>query len=326
MSTGPVDNDLSEGDTEQHGAAMIGFTIRRLGQGLVVLLLVSIIVFALGHLSGDPAVLRSAPGTPPEQIELVRQKLGLDRPLYEQYFRFLIGALTGDFGTSITYRQDAMAIVLQRVGPTLMLASVALLMSMLIALPLGILAAVKRGTVFDHAARTVALLGQCIPLFYLGIVLLLFFGLHLRWLPIEGSPTLQGIILPAFTLGLGVAAQSMRILRSSMSGVLGEDYMRTAKSKGLPRQRILVHHGLRNAAIPVLTVIGLDISFLIGGSVVVEVVFSYPGMGMLAYHAINNRDFILVQAFVLLIAVVVVAINYIIDIVYGLIDPRIKHK
>ncbi|HLT97548.1 MAG TPA: ABC transporter permease [Acidimicrobiia bacterium] len=303
---------------------MIRFILRRLGQGLIVVFCVSIVVFSLSWVTGDPAALILPPEATPAQIEEFRKAMGFDRPILVQYWDFLTGAITLDFGKSLMQGTDAMQLVLERLWPSLKLALVALTASIVIAVPLGMISALKRGTIFDQVARVLALIGQCAPNFYVGIVLILVFAVNLRMFPAIGDPSLKGIVLPAVTLGLYAAAETMRLLRSGMLEVLGEDYVRTARAKGVAERWVLLKHALRNAAIPVITVMGLQLNTMMGRAVVTETVFGYPGMGMLAVRAINNRDFIVIQAFVIVMAVVVVALNLIVDLIYSRLDPRIS--
>jgi peptide/nickel transport system permease protein len=302
------------------------FIVQRVGQGVLVVFAVSIVVFSLSWMTGDPAALILPPEASPAQIEAFRQQMGFDRPILVQYWDFLTGAITLDFGRSLMQGTDAMQLVLDRLWPSLKLTLVALTASVIIAIPLGMLAALKRGTLFDQIARVLALVGQCTPNFYVGIVLILVFAVNLGMFPAIGDPSLKGIVLPAITLGLYAAAETMRLLRSGLLEVLGEDYIRTARAKGVVERVVLLKHALRNAAIPVITVMGLQFNTMMGRAVVTETVFSYPGMGMLAVRAINNRDFIVIQAFVIVMAVVVVILNLLVDILYSRLDPRISHN
>ena len=291
---------------------------------MVVVFCVSIVVFSLSWVTGDPAALILPPEATPAQIEEFRKAMGFDRPILVQYWDFLTGAITLDFGKSLMQGTDAMGLVLERLWPSLKLALVALSASMVIAVPLGMLSALKRGTIFDQVARVLALIGQCAPNFYVGIVLILVFAVNLRMFPAIGDPSLKGIVLPAVTLGMYAAAETMRLLRSGMLEVLGEDYVRTARAKGVAERWVLLKHALRNAAIPVITVMGLQLNTMMGRAVVTETVFGYPGMGMLAVRAINNRDFVVIQAFVIVMAVVVVVLNLLVDLIYSRLDPRIS--
>lgn len=300
------------------------FAVQRIGYGVLVMLAVSVVVFLLTFLTGDPAALILPPEATPEQVEAFRVSQGFDRPILVQYWDFLSGALTLDFGRSLMQGEDAMQMVLERLAPSLKLALVSLLASLVIAVPLGLLAAMKRGTWIDQVSRILALIGQCTPNFYLGIVLILVFAVQLRLLPATGSPTWRGLLLPAITLGLYAAAETMRLLRSSLLEVFGEDYVRTARAKGLSERVTILKHAMKNAAIPVVTVMGLQLNTMMGRAVVTETVFTYPGMGMLAFRAIANRDFIVVQAFVIVMAMVVVALNLIVDLLYSRLDPRIQ--
>ncbi len=303
---------------------MARFFVVRLSHAVLVVFGVSLIAFGLMHLSGDPAALLLPPSATREDIELYRRELGLDRPLPVQYLDFLSHAVRGDFGRSIRHDQPAMQLVLERLPATIQLSAVALVLSLLFAIPLGILAAVKRGSIFDQASLVLSLVGQAFPVFWLGILLIIFFAENLRWLPASGRGGPQHLALPALALSAYSTAIITRLLRSSLLEVLSSDFIRTARAKGLADRAVLVGHALKNAALPVVTVIGLQIGALLGGAVITEEVFAYPGMGRLAVQAIANRDFTVVQAFVVLMAVVIVTMNLLVDLLYAWLDPRVK--
>ncbi len=300
------------------------FLLVRLSHALLVVFGVSLIAFGLMHLSGDPAALLLPPSATRQDIELFRRQLGLDRPLPVQYLDFLSHAARGDFGRSLRHDQPALELVLERVPATLELSAVALALALLIAIPLGILAAVRRGSIFDQASLVLSLIGQAFPIFWLGILLIIVVAENLRWLPASGRGGPQHLVLPALALSSYSTAMITRLLRSSLLEVLGADFIRTARAKGLSGRAVLLGHAVKNAALPVVTVIGLQIGALLGGAVITEEVFAYPGMGRLAVQAIANRDFTVVQAFVVLMAVVIVAINLLVDLLYAWLDPRVK--
>ncbi len=299
---------------------------------ILVLLGVTLIVFFTLRISGDPVALLLREGNPSaEDIETLRRALHLDRPLYEQYFQFVAGAVTGDFGNSLRYKTPAFNEVMDRMPATIELALAAYFFALLIAFPLGILSAVKRGGGVDFFSRLVSLIGISFPSFWLGLLLILVFGVKLRWLPVSGRgdgivSEIESLIMPAVTLGLIFSATLTRLIRSSMLEVLNSDYIRTARAKGLRETIVLVRHALRNALIPVVTLAGLQFGFLLSGSVVVEVVFSWPGVGRLAVDAINNRDYPVVQACVTLFGAILILANLAVDISYAVIDPRITYS
>ncbi|CAN5630142.1 ABC transporter permease [soil metagenome] len=303
---------------------MKAYIARRLLYAAFVLLGVSIIVFFLVRLTGDPAGLMMPLDATAEDVARMRRALGFDRPLPIQYADFLIRALQGDFGTSIRHQQPAMGMVLGRLPATLQLMGMALFVALIIAVPLGILSALYPNSFIDRFGVVMALVGQAVPNFFLGIVLILFFSVQMNLLPSSGRGGIEHLLLPAVTLGTASAAFINRLLRSSLREVLGTDYIRTARAKGRSRREIVFHHALRNAAIPVVTVIGLQIVQLVGGAIVTETVFAYPGAGLLLVQSLGNRDIPVIQAFVLLIAVVVIVVNLVIDLLYGWLDPRIS--
>jgi peptide/nickel transport system permease protein len=300
------------------------YILRRFLHGLVVVLGVSIVVFLLTHLGGDPAAVLLPLDTPPEDVEAFRREMGFDRPLPVQYVRFLSRALRGDFGTSYHYRSDALSLVVERMPATIRLTLAALLVSLALSLPAGTLAALNRDSLFDVLVRVFVLMGQAVPGFWLALVLIMAFAVRLRWLPVSGAQGWQSLVLPAVVAGSFSMATVTRLLRSSLLEVLGSDYVRTARSKGLPPRLVVTRHALKNAAIPVVTVIGLHIGWLLGGAVISEVVFAYPGMGRLAVTAIGYRDLPVIQSFVMLMSLIVVLINLLMDILYSWLDPRIR--
>jgi peptide/nickel transport system permease protein len=302
------------------------YLTKRLLHAVLVVVGVSIIVFGMSYLAGDPTPLMLPQDATTQDIAEYRVLMGFDQPVHVQYWNFARGALTGNFGKSFMQGEDAMKLVLDRLPASLKLALVSFAISLLVAVPAGVLAAVKRGSVLDHFGKVLALIGQCLPNFYLGILLILFVSVRLRWLPATGSETWQGLILPGITLGLYVAAETMRLLRSSLLEVLNLDYIKTARSKGLTEKVVILRHAFKNAALPVVTVLGLQFGTLMGRAVVTETVFSYPGMGLLAVKAIANRDFLLIQAFVIVMAVIVIVLNLCVDMLYVALDPRVRHS
>lgn len=292
--------------------------------GVLVLFGVSIVVFLLTYLGGDPVAVLLPLDTPPEQIEAFRREMGFDQPLPVQYFKFLSRALQGDFGYSYHYRTDAMGIVLERMPATIKLTFAALLIALVVSIPAGIFAALKRGTISDLIVRISVLFGQAVPGFWLALVLIMIFGVRLRWLPVSGAESWKSIILPAVVAGSFSMATITRLLRGSLVETMGECYIRTAESKGLSSRVVVTRHALKNAAIPVITVIGLQMGWLLGGAVISEVVFAYPGMGRLAVTAIGYRDVPVIQSFVAITAVIVVVINLGVDFIYSWLDPRIR--
>ncbi|MFC2031346.1 ABC transporter permease [Chloroflexota bacterium] len=303
---------------------MGNYILRRLLMGVLVLFGVSILVFLLMHLGGDPVAVLLPLDTPPEQIEAFRHAMGFDQPLPVQYFKFLTRALQGDFGYSYHYRTDAMGIVLERMPATIKLTFAALLIALVVSIPAGIYAALKRGTISDLIVRISVLFGQAVPGFWLALVLIMIFGVRLRWLPVSGAEGWKSIILPAIVAGSFSMATITRLLRGNLVETMGECYIRTAESKGLPSRIVVTRHALKNAAIPVITVIGLQMGWLLGGAVISEVVFAYPGMGRLAVTAISYRDVPVIQSFVAITAVIVVVINLGLDFLYSWVDPRIR--
>lgn len=300
------------------------FLISRLAQAAFVLLGVSFAVFALSHLSGDPVSLMVGPTATQADIDALRKSMNLDRPFFVQYAAFLGGVLRGDFGTSLWQHRPALGLVLERFPYTLQLAGAAMLLALLVAVPLGILSAVHRNSILDRLAIGTSLVGQSVPGFWLGLLLILVFSVTLRLLPTGGSGGLEHLILPAVTLAAFTMGRIARLVRTNMLDALGSDSLRTARAKGLRELTVVLKHGLRNAAIPIVTLIGLDASSLLGGAVITETIFAWPGLGRLVVQAISQRDFPLVQAATLCIAVIVVGVNLLVDLSYSLLDPRVS--
>ena len=300
------------------------YVARRLAQAILVVLGVSLVVFVVIRLSGNPAYLMLSPNaTEAERAKLVRD-LGLDRPVLVQYATFLRQAVAGDFGRSLRYNQPALPLVLERLPATLQLTAAALIVSLLIAIPAGIAAALCRKTVFDSLTMLAALFGQSMPVFWLGIMLILLFSVRFHVFPTSGSGGVEHLVLPALTLGLYSTARVTRLMRAGMLDVIGQDYVRTAWAKGLPGRTVVLKHALRNTLIPVVTIVGLELGTLLGGAVITETIFAWPGIGRLAVTAIFQRDYPLVQAVVLVTALVFVACNLVVDLAYAWLDPRIR--
>ena len=302
---------------------MLRFLLARLSQSAVTLLLFSVVVFGLARATGDPLTLVLPMVATEEDFANARRYLGLDRPLYVQYLTFVGRAATGDFGTSIRSRRPVGGLLRERLPNSLALAAFSMAVSLLIAFPLGVLAAVRRGTALDSGAKVLATLGQSLPTFWVGIVLIEVVAGRLQWLPAGGSGSLAHYILPGFTLGWFVVAGLMRLLRSAMLEVLDAEYVTTARAKGASEVSVVWRHALRNALIPVVTFAGVYFAILVTSAIVVETVFAWPGMGRLAYEAITGRDFPVIQAVVLVTAAIVVAVNFAVDLLYAVIDPRI---
>ncbi len=301
------------------------YLLKRLWQSVIAILGITVVVFVILHLTGNPVELMVSPTTPKEEMEILAEKMGFNDPLPVQYVRFLKGALVGDFGTSYYYNEPAMQVVLERAPATLTLACAALLICVVLGVPAGILSAVKRNSVSDAIIRVLALLGQCMPAFWLGMMLIMFFAVKLQWLPTGGADEgLRSLILPAFTLGLFSAATICRLLRSNMIEVLGKEYIDVCKAKGLPARKVISKHALKNALSSILTMLGMQFASLLGGSVITETVFAWPGVGRLVIQSITSSDFAVVECIVFLMAVVFVVINFVVDILYCVINPRIR--
>lgn len=302
----------------------INFFIFRCLQIVVNLFIISVVVFFILRLSGDPVKVTTPQFMPEEQIERIRQFWGFDRPIGEQYITFITRAVTGDFGTSYLAKRPAMELVIERLGNTLLLAAASAAIGVAIAIPLGILSALKRNSLLDFISTALASLGTAMPRFWLGLMLIIIFSRKLRILPAFGAMEPKAIIMPAVTLGVGMAARLSRMTRSAMLEVLNQDYVRTARSKGLKQNTVVIRHTLRNALIPIITVFGLQLGWLVGGSIIVESVFSWPGLGRLIIDSINVRDNTVVQAALLWISLSIMLINFAIDVFYILIDPRVQ--
>jgi peptide/nickel transport system permease protein len=286
----------------------------------------TLILFILLRVGGDPLAHLVDPEASPAEIEVVRAAYGFDKPLWEQYLRQLGMIVRGDFGDSFRFRTAAMPLVLERLPATLELAVAAMFVAILIAVPAGLLSAIYQNSPIDLVVTSTSTLGRAMPSFWIGIMLILLFAVELRWLPVSGRDEPASIILPAVTLGLGVATALARVLRSSMLEVMRQEYMTTARAKGVPRFGIIWNHGLRNALIPFVTVFGLQMAWLLGGAVIVEEVFAWPGLGRLILKSVQVRDLAVVQAGVFVFALVVMFANLIVDVSYAFLDPRIRYK
>lgn len=312
---------------------MVQYILRRTLLIIPILLGVTILVFSLMHISGDPVKLTYGTNLTADMLQQKRQELGLDKPIVEQYFHWLINALHGDLGLSIRTHSGVIQLINERVWATLELTTIALLITLVVSIPAGIISAVKRYTFFDQVARIFALFWVSMPYFWLGLIFMIIFSINLKLLPVSGRGgaiwTWEGfkyLILPSLTLGLPPAALFMRMIRSNMLEIINEDYVRTAKSKGLKEYTVVLKHAFRNALISVVTLLGLRIPWLFGGAVITETVFAWPGMGRLLVDSIMKRDYPVVQGVVLVIAILVVISNIIVDFAYAFLDPRIRYN
>lgn len=305
---------------------MRAYVVERLFHGVFVLLGISVVAFLVVNLTGDPVNIMLGPDASPDQRDLVRRELGLDQPLPVQYVNYMGSLLGGQgaLGRSFLYKQPAIGLVLERLPATLELALVAMVLSLVIAVPLGSISAVRRGSWTDGVGTVFVFAAQSAPAFFAGIMLILIFGVRLQWLPVSGRGGLEHLIMPALALAVHSAAYETRLLRGSLLEVLSQDYIRTAAAKGLRENVVVLRHALRNALLPVVTATGVAFAVLMGGAVITETVFAWPGVGSLAVQAINNRDVPLVMASTMLVAVLIVVVNLGVDLLYGALDPRIK--
>lgn len=300
------------------------YLLKSILQFIPVLFLISLIVFLLVHVSGDPVTLMLPDTATVEDRAALTAALGLDQPLYIQYFKFMGQLVQGDFGKSFRYNEPALPIVLDRLPATFELAAAAMVVATVIAIPLGIISATKRNSFWDVLATGAAVLGKAMPHFWLGIMFILLFSVKLGMFPVSGRGTLLHLVLPAVTLGTGIAAEMTRLIRSSMLEILGQDYIRTARSKGLAEKLVIYKHAFRNSLIPVVTIMALQISTLISGALITETIYAWPGMGQLIIQAVNTRDMAIVQAAVFVVALLVIVSNMLADLIYRILDPRIK--
>ena len=304
---------------------MLRYFLQRLLQGVVSVIGASIVIFVISRLSGDPIVLLLPTEAPPALIEQVRRDMGLSEPVWRQYLIFAGKALQGDFGQSYRWQQPALQLVLARLPATIELALAALLFSITLAVPFGVLSAVHRGSWVDKLGKGFAMLGQAMPNFWVGLLLILVFSIELNWLPAYGTGGPANLIMPAIALGWYPVAAQTRIVRSAMLDVLDSDYIRMGRAVGAPERVLIWKYALRNAAIPLVTILGVYFASMLGGAFVVETIFAWPGVGRTVVEAVFSRDFPVVQAGVLLTSVVFVLSNLLVDLSYGLIDPRIRH-
>jgi len=297
----------------------------KIGQSILLLFGVFLVVFMIVRITGDPASLMLSREATPEQVEAFREKMGFNRPLLVQFFDFASKAVVGDFGNSLHFRTPALPLVLERLPATVQLAAAGLLMAVVVGIPLGLVGGFNPGGAVDSLGRSLALLGQSIPNFWLALILILFFAVRLGWFPSFGRDELKSVVLPAFVLGLPTMGQLVRLTRSAVLEIRGEDFIRTAHSKGLEPRTIYVRHVLRNVAIPLVSVVGIQFGYMLGGSIIIETVFAWPGMGQLLQQAIGWRDYPLIQAVAVFTSFVVLGLNLLTDVAYSLIDPRIRY-
>ncbi|WP_436371371.1 ABC transporter permease [Cytobacillus sp. BC1816] len=302
------------------------YLLRRFLQIIPVLFIITFVVFVLVYLAGDPVSLMLPEDASEADREALREALGLNEPFVYQYFHFIGDLITGNFGTSFRYNQEALPLVLERLPATFELAAASMLVAIIIAIPLGIYSAKKRNSFIDLFITGGSVLGKAMPNFWLGIMLILLLSVNYQLFPVSGRGSVMHMVLPAITLGTGIAAEMTRLIRSSMLEILNQDYIRTAKSKGASEMSVVFKHAFRNSLIPVVTIMGLQVSHLVSGALITETVFSWPGLGLLLVQAVNGRDMAVVQAAVFVIAILVIVVNLITDIVYRVLDPRINYS
>ncbi len=301
------------------------YFLSKLAQSLLLMFGVLFLVFMMVRVTGDPASLMMPREASPEQLEEFREKMGFNDPLMVQFGRFISGAIKGDFGDSLHFKTPSMPMVIDRLPATVQLATAALLMSMILGIPIGLIGGFTPGSVVDNIGRFIALMGQSVPNFWLGLMMILYFGVELGWFPTFGRDQWNSVVMPAFVLGLPVLGQIVRLTRSAVLEIRGEDFIRTAHSKGLEPKTIYTKHVLRNVAIPLVSVIGVQFGYMLGGSIYIEAIFSWPGMGGLLEQSIGWRDFPLIQAIAVFTSVIVLALNIVTDMAYSIIDPRIRY-
>lgn len=304
---------------------MLGYILKRLLHTVYVLIGISIISFFFIHLSGDPVMLMLPADASEEHVEELREQLGFNDPVYIQYLRFASKAVQGDFGESLYYHVPVISLIKERFPASMELAVTAMLIALIVAVPIGIISAVRRGSFLDMGSMLEALFGLSMPHFWLGIMLMLLFSVKLGWLPTSGRGTLAHLVMPSLALGLSLMAMFARLTRSIMLEILSLDYIRTARAKGLVEKIVIAKHAFKNALIPLVTIAGMQFGFLLGGTVIIETVFAWPGLGRLVVQAIFNRDYPLVQAIVLVLAVIFVAVNLLVDLIYVYLDPQISY-
>ena len=300
------------------------YVVRQLTQFVVVVIGISLLAFAILHVLGDPVLLLLPQNAGKDEFARYHKLLGLDQPLYVQYWKFASKAVQGDFGKSWYADTPAFRLVLERMPPTIYLTLAGLVVALVISLPLGILSALKRHSWIDTLCTAVAVAGQAMPLFWLGIMLIIIFSVRLRLLPASGYGTFQHFLMPAFCLGAALAPITMRLVRSGVIEAMNMEFIKTARAKGVPERNVVIKHAFRNACIPVITVLGLQFGQLLGGAIITETVFAWPGVATLTVESIRNQDFPVVQCAVILLALVIVSVNLIVDLAVGVIDPRIR--
>lgn len=305
---------------------MLRYILKRFIQAVICLLGISIIIFMLSHLSGDAALLMSPPEATPEDIDQLRMTLGLNEPFHIQYWVFISNAVQGDFGESIRWGKPCLEVWLSRFPNTLLLGGVAMLFTIVVGLPTGMISAVKLGGWFDNFGKTFALMGQSLPVFWVGLMLILFFSVGLGWLPTSGMGGWRHLLMPAFTLGWYFTASLTRLSRSAMLDVLDSEYIKMARIKGVPESLVIAKHALRNALVPIVTLAALNLITLINGTVITETVFNWPGIGRLIVDSIFARDYPMVQTCVLIASALFIFTNLFVDILYAYIDPRIRYQ
>jgi len=303
---------------------VLAHVLRRLWSTVTVAVGVAAVIFVLLHLSGDPVALMVPADAPPQVMEDTRRALGLDRPLPEQFISYLWRAATGELGTSLRHNRPVAQLIGERLPRTMLLATAALVLAVALAIPAGVVSALRRGTMVDRVIMVLSVAGQAVPIFWLALMLIWLFAVRLEWLPVFGSGTLAHLVLPAVSLSTIVLGRLARLVRSSMLEVLEQDYVRTARAKGLAEAHVVLRHALKNAAIPIVTVVGLQFAQLLGGAVVTETVFAWPGVGALAAEAVFTRDFPVVQGVTLVISLIFVGANLAVDLSYVALNPRIR--
>ncbi len=305
---------------------MLRFTAARIAQSIITLVVLSMVVFFGAELTGDIALAMATPDTTHEELEEIRRKFGLDRPAYERYGRYLFNLAQGDLGVSGTSRRQVSEMMAERIPPTLQLAAVGLFIAMMVGIPLGVLAAVKRDTILDQLSKLFAIVGMSAPQFWVAIMLIMFFGAQLKWLPTYGRGGIDHYILPGIAISLFVMAGFMRLTRSSMLEVLDSEFVKFARIKGLQERLVIFKHALKNAIIPVLTFGGVSFAGLLNGAIVVEVVFAWPGLGRLMLDAIRERDTVVIMATILTSGFIYIVLSTVVDILYAYVDPRIRYQ
>jgi peptide/nickel transport system permease protein len=303
---------------------MLAYALKRFGVAVLVALTVSLITFSMIYISGDPAIAIAGEGARQEDIENVRRFYGFDRPIYVQYLEWLANAVTGDLGQSYNLRKPVAEVIFQRLPTTMLLGACAISFALLLAIPLGVLAAVRPNSIFDRFALTLAVIGQAMPSFWFALTLILWLGVTWRLLPITGQDSWANFVMPSIALGYYVTPAVMRLTRAGMLEVLSSDYIRTARAKGLRPMRVLFKHALRNAIIPVVALAAVQFGFMLGGSIVIETIFQINGLGYLAWESIQRKDLPMMQAIVLVLSIIYVVLTFLADMLNAFLDPRIR--